>query len=119
MIIDFHTHTFPPKIAAAALDKLSDNSGSRSYSNGMIDGLQDSIKKSGIDMAVVLPVATSPSQYETINRVAIETNEHTDETGILSFGGIHPDNDNYKDILSSLKNNGVKGIKHSGIMHSR
>lgn len=111
MIIDFHTHTFPPKIAAAALDKLSDNSGSRPYSNGMIDGLQDSIKKSGIDMAVVLPVATSPSQYETINRVAIETNEHTDETGILSFGGIHPDNDNYKDILSSLKNNGVKGIK--------
>ena len=52
MIIDFHTHTFPPKIAAAALDKLSDNSGSRPYSNGMIDGLQDSIKKSGIDIAL-------------------------------------------------------------------
>ena len=111
MIIDFHTHTFPEKIAAQAIDKLSDNSGSKPYTNGMMNGLLSSMKKAGIDIAVVLPVATSPTQYETINRVAILTNEDTDKTGVLSFGGIHPDNENYKDILTSLKENGVKGIK--------
>jgi len=32
-------------------------------------------------------------------------------SGVWSFGGIHPGNDNYKEILNGIKSAGLKGIK--------
>lgn len=111
MIIDFHTHTFPENIAERTIRKLSESSNLKNYINGTLSDLKDSMKIAGIDYSVVLPVTTNPTQEETINRVALEINEHSEETGILSFGGIHPDNANYREILQNLASNGVKGIK--------
>lgn len=111
MIIDFHTHTFPEKIAAKALGKLAGLGDTTPFTNGMLPGLQSSMKDNGVDLAVLMPVATAPKQHETINRVAIGTNEKWQETGIMSFGGIHPENDNYKEIINNLANHGIKGIK--------
>lgn len=111
MIIDFHVHTFPEKIAAKALEKLSDNSGTKYYLDGTIDALRTSMQRAGVTKSVLLPVATSKSQYKTINETAYRINEHTEETGILSFGGLHPENENYREILRELKEHGVKGIK--------
>lgn len=111
MIIDFHTHTFPDKIADRALDKLAHASHSTYYLDGRLQTLEQAMNKAGIDLSVVLPVATSPAQYKTINETAFEINERSEKTGILSFGGIHPENDNYKEILTDLANHGVKGIK--------
>lgn len=111
MVIDFHVHTFPEKIAPRALHKLSKSGDTIYYSNGTLADLQISMKKSDISHSVLLPVATSPMQHETINRTAIEINSHAEETGIYSFGGIHPDNNNYREIIKNLSANGVKGIK--------
>ena len=41
----------------------------------------------------------------------MELNCHSRETGLISFGGIHPDNGDYRLILQNLVQNGVKGIK--------
>ena len=111
MIIDIHTHTFPEKIAKKALDKLSESSNMPYFLNGSLSDLQRSMEENGIDYSVLLPVATSPSQYATINQTAIEINDRWQETGILSFGGIHPCNDNYKEIINHLCANGIRGIK--------
>lgn len=111
MIIDFHTHTFPDAIAERAVGKLAAKADIKNFATGTYSNLRETSRVAGIDCSVVLPVATSPTQYETINRVAIETNDLFWDEGIMSFGGIHPDNENYKDILKSLKQNGVKGIK--------
>jgi len=111
MIIDIHTHTFPDKIAEKAVGKLAKMSNTRPFLTGKFDDLVSSMKKYGIDYSVVLPVATSKEQVDTINRVAIETNEKTGDTGIISFGGMHPDCENYKDVLKLLRREGVKGIK--------
>lgn len=43
------------------------------------------------------PVVTNPRQQETINKIALTINETSAETGLISFGGIHPDNENYKE----------------------
>lgn len=111
MTIDFHTHTFPEQIAARAITKLSRSAHIRNYSDGTVDGLKHSMEAAGIDCAVLLPVATRPSQQEDINHSAIESVLHFQETGILSFGGIHPDSENYRDILKDMARHGVPGVK--------
>ena len=111
MIIDFHTHTFPDRIAKRALAKLSESAHIKNYLDGTLDDLRSSMQTAGIDYAVLLPVVTNPAHQEEINRAAIVTNDRFQETGILSFGGIHPDNENYRQILRDLAAHNVGGIK--------
>ena len=111
MIIDFHTHTFPEQIVKRAIAKLSKSAHIKNYLDGTLHDLKSSMHRAGIDYAVLLPVVTKPSQQETINRTAIQTNDLWQETGILSFGGIHPENDNYREILRNLAKHGIRGIK--------
>ena len=111
MIIDFHTHTFPENLAGRAIARLAASSRAKNYLDGTADALQVSMKEAGVDYCVLLPVATRPSQQEDINRAAIEANRHSEETGLISFGGIHPGNEDYREILRRLSENGVKGVK--------
>lgn len=111
MIIDFHTHTFPGPLAGRAIEKLAKSARARNYLNGTAEALSCSMREAGIDYSVLLPVVTRPEQQEHINCAAIEVNEHTAETGLLSFGGIHPDNGNYRSVLRRLAESGVRGIK--------
>lgn len=111
MIIDFHTHTFPENLAGRAIAKLAASSRARNYLDGTADALEASMREAGVDYSVLLPVATRPGQQEDINRAAVEVNRHSGETGLISFGGIHPENEDYREILRGLSRNGVKGIK--------
>lgn len=111
MIIDFHTHTFPDQLAKRAIAKLSESAHIINYLDGTAEDLKSSMQAADIDYAVLLPVVTKPSQQEDINRAAILTQEHFRETGILSFGGIHPDNEDYRHILRELAGHGVRGVK--------
>jgi predicted TIM-barrel fold metal-dependent hydrolase len=73
----------------------------------MEDGIKASMKEAGIDLSILLPVVTKPSQFQSINLFA---SRYT-EAPLLSLGGIHPDSENYKDELKQLKEMGFKGIK--------
>jgi len=111
MIIDFHTHIFPDGIAARAVRKLSLSANIRNYADGTHAGLLTSMEQSPVDYSVIMPVATKPSQTADINRITIETNEWTHDTHLISFGGIHPDNDNYREVIRDLAAHHVPGIK--------
>ena len=111
MIIDFHTHTFPDELADRAVGTLAHNGGIHNYLDGRVHSLTDSMKKAGIDYSVLLPVATKPNQCDTINTLALKTNETSKTTGLISFGAIHPACENFREILNWLSNNGFKGIK--------
>lgn len=111
MIIDFHTHSFPDDIADRAVGRLAQSGGIPNYLDGRVDSIKASMKKAGIDYSVLLPIATKPAQHTTINKIAVETNKSFKSTGIISFGTIHPDNDDYKTIISDLAKAGVPGIK--------
>ena len=41
MIIDFHTHTYPDRIAAKTVGLLESRSGTRAHSDGTLDGLEN------------------------------------------------------------------------------
>ena len=111
MIIDMHTHVFPDKIAANVIDKLSRTSKSRAFTDGTIRGLLDSMKNSGVDKSVILPVATNTHQVEKINDSAAALTENFSANGIISFAAIHPDFENYRAELSRVKTLGLKGVK--------
>lgn len=111
MIIDFHTHTFPDKIAGAAIAKLEEAAFTRAWLPGTKDALQASMREAGVGCSVILPVVTAPRQTQSINDAAVRTNELFEETGLFSFGGIHPEDPDYKETLRFIADHGMKGIK--------
>lgn len=114
MIIDFHTHIFPDKIAARTISHLEHVGHVAAYTDGTLEDLRRSMKESGVTHSVILPIVTKPEQFQHINDFARAiTHEDPDEEGlsIISFGGIHPDSASYKKELHFLKRNGFKGIK--------
>ncbi len=113
MIIDFHTHIFPDKIAKATVEKLKSylcDAGEEcaAYTGGTLLSLKESMKKAGVDKSVILPVVTNPKQFESINRFSAETDG---KDGIIAFGGIHPDNEDPEEKLDYIRSLGLKGIK--------
>lgn len=117
MVIDFHTHTFPDAIAGKALASLSATAHISPFSDGTVAGLKNSMKEAKVTYSLLLPVVTKPSQAAGINELAVKFQETFRETGLCSFGGIHPECENYKDILKMLAENGVKGIKIHPVFH--
>ena len=110
MIIDFHTHIFPDKIAAKTIAALADAAGVKAATDGTLSGLLDSMNKNGVDVSVIQPVVTKPDQFESINTFAQYVNTKY-EGRLISFGGIHPDCEDYKAKLDRIKALGIKGIK--------
>ncbi len=112
MVIDFHTHIFPDKIASGAIETLKDNAREGKYNvinhtDGTLKDLKAAMDKNGVDVSVVLPIATNVKQTENINNFA----ETVRDERVISFGGIHPLNENTDKILEDLKKRGFKGIK--------
>jgi predicted TIM-barrel fold metal-dependent hydrolase len=108
MIIDFHTHIFPDQIAEKTIDFLEKEGNIKAFTKGTLAGLKKSMKENNIDISVVLPVITKLSQFDTVNSYAAEING---KEGIISFGGIHPDTEDYKEKLEAIKKMGLLGIK--------
>ena len=118
-IIDFHTHIFPDAIAEKSIASLEEKAGIKAATDGTLQGLLESMELSGVDLSVILPVVTKPSQFDRINSFAAEVNAKYGDR-VLSFGGIHPDCEEYKNKLDAIKVMGLKGIKihpdYQGVM---
>lgn len=107
MVIDFHTHIYPDHMAHDLMINICDKAQGH-YAKGNLQGLLASMKHAGIDYSVTLPVATKPSQFDTINRFA---QAQFEIPGLIPFGGIHPDCDDLDGKLNQLVDMGFKGIK--------
>ena len=112
MLIDFHTHVFPDKIAAAAVGTLAKRGGIPFYSDGTESGLLSSLSSAGVDVALNLPVLTRPEQFGSTLRYAAEINKKS-YTGphIISFAGVHPDMVDPDGAIEAVKAAGFLGIK--------
>ena len=89
MLIDFHTHCFPDKIAESAVKKLAyDAGGLERYTDGTADGLKKLMRESGVDAAVVLNIATNTHQMQNVNNFAASINNEKD---IFAFGSVFPE----------------------------
>ncbi len=113
MLIDFHTHIFPDKVASGAIKSLKQgmkNAGNPVYnehSDGTVCGLKKLMKESGVDKSVILPIATKESQTDSINAFAkmVKCDE------IEPFATVYPLGAHVLDTMERIAEEGFKGIK--------
>lgn len=105
MVIDFHTHFYPDKVAAKAIAFCSEKIGF--FADGTRAGLEESMRRSGIDLAVALPVVNTPANSASIHAWAVRENH----SPILMLGGIHPDEPDPLKTLGAIAAAGLPGIK--------
>lgn len=112
MIIDFHTHFFPLKIAKTTIEGLEKNSSGKAWTDGTIEGLKQNMLKAGVNLSIGLPVMTKPTQFDSLNRFALTVNqEFSVEGGVISFAGIHPLCEDIPSKMKFIKESGFKGVK--------
>ena len=124
MLIDFHTHVFPDKIAERSVAALTAGiyriqgtdyrkGEPLNFREATVGGLIRSMKPAGVDQSVCLPIATKPSQTAHINAFAADISRYGAEHGKLlhSFGTLHPENEDYEEILEQLAADGFRGVK--------
>lgn len=107
MKIDCHVHAFPDAIAERAMNRLVKIAKQPAYSNGTVEDCRRVLRECGIDYGVVLPIATKPTQQQSINNWAKEIYKDN----LISFGTIHPDNESFVEELDRIKELGLKGVK--------
>ena len=101
MIVDFHTHTFPDKVAPKAIGKLAVISGITPYTDGTVADTLASQGKTGVDVCVCLNIATAPGQEHTINNTAAAMcEEHKGH--LVAFGSVHPESPNALEELERI-----------------
>ncbi|MBQ8296303.1 MAG: amidohydrolase [Ruminococcus sp.] len=106
-IFDFHTHAFVDSLAERAVSALEKTSGIAPYTDGTVSGLREAMHKNGISGALLLPVATKPSQQNTINNWAAEIMGK----GLYCCGTIHPDAEDAIEEIERIKSLGLCGVK--------
>lgn len=107
MIVDFHTHIFPDEFAHKAVKTLASKVTIIPSFLGKKQELLVSMKTANIDYSVILPVVTKPSQTAKANEWAASMQKD----GIISFGGLHPQNEDWKAQIDNATLLGLKGIK--------
>ena len=108
MIVDFHTHAFNDALAEKAIGKLEKTSGLPRQSDGTVSDLQKKMREQGVDTAVVLNIATTAHSMHKVNDFAAQINALP---GIVAFGSLHPDAEDWREEIARVKEMGLKGIK--------
>ncbi len=108
MLIDFHTHAFPEKIAAKAIGSLEASSSTKAAIEGTYPALLESMERNGVDFSVVLPIVTRPAQTKSILHFAGELQKIP---GLIPFGSVHPLSEDVKGDIRAIKRLGLRGVK--------
>ena len=115
-IFDFHTHAFVDSLASRAIAGLEETSGISPSTDGTVAGLRRLLSDTGISSAMLLPVATKPSQQTTINNWAASIMGG----GLYACGTVHPDADDAVAEVERIAQLGLYGVKfHSEYQHFR
>ena len=106
-LVDFHVHIFPEKVAARAVSSLSEAYGVAPVAEPTVGGLTALMDQVGVDVSVVVPVATRADQVASINTWAAQTSSER----IVCFGALHPGLDDLGSEVDRIAELGLKGLK--------
>jgi predicted TIM-barrel fold metal-dependent hydrolase len=107
MIIDCHTHVFADNIAPKAMEALHAAYRAEPVAMPTVAGILEHMAQSGVDVSVICPVATKPSQVQPINDWLLSLREPR----LQPLGAIHPHGADAAAELDRLEQAGVKGLK--------
>ncbi|MCD8390420.1 MAG: amidohydrolase family protein [Firmicutes bacterium] len=120
MLIDFHTHIFPPRIAPRAVASLKagvkreTGGDSVNYTDATYDGLLRSMDENGVDISVVMPIVTNPEKPDGVNDYA----KNVRNGRVVSFASVHPMQKDAPDAVKRIREYGFIGIKmHPEFQH--
>ena len=108
MVIDFHTHIYPDKIALKGVAYVGDFYGFQLDALGTDQHLAACCRQAGVDKRVLLAVAVRPDQVDSINSWL---------SGLLDdstfgFGALHPLMDDPLSRLEGFFELGFSGVKY-------
>ncbi len=107
MIIDFHTHIFHEKVVEKAVSQISEFAKISVFSDGTLQGLEKSMRESGVDISVICNIATNKEQtlslFEWCNTFKLDK--------IIPLMSMHPENENKPALVKMFKEKGYKGFK--------
>lgn len=107
-IIDIHTHTWPDAVAEKAVPALVEaGDGLVAHYGGTVHGLLGVMDARGVDVSVMQPVATKPSQVASINDWSAA---HSSDR-IVPFGAMHPDLPDPAAEIARMASLGLRGFK--------
>ncbi|MGN1345789.1 MAG: amidohydrolase family protein [Eubacteriales bacterium] len=110
MLIDFHTHAFPDKLASRALSTLAAKVRMIPETDGSIGGLLSHMDSCNVKRAVVCNIATNVKQMTNVNNFAVETlKSHGDR--LLPLGSVHPEAEKPSEEIERLREAGISGLK--------
>lgn len=125
-----HAHAFPDRIAARATEVLmagvlrEEGREIPPRGEATLGGVLDRMRRDGVSLSLILPIATAPHQTDSILRFAREINAQYGarvrsylETGktetplLLSFASLHPGDSDPIGTLEQIREAGFIGIK--------
>lgn len=109
-IIDAHVHTFPDAVAEKAVGKLARLSQITPYTNGTLKDTREKLEACGIGRAVLLNIATSPRQQNSINHSAAEINQSSPQRW-TALGSVHFQAEDALAQLEQIHAAHIPGIK--------
>ena len=121
IIIDFHTHAFPDRLAPRAIAQLTINAAASGYTpltDGTVGGLIASMDNAGITKSVICNIATNAHQMTKVNDFAISCAK---DPRLIPLGSLHPDapESDMDRELDRLAAAGLAGIKiHPDYVHT-
>ena len=107
MVVDFHTHIFPPDRAADILTDMAGRGDISHFTDGTLKGLIGSMQGAGIDLSVVSRITTRPQRVAAVNRWLLECVSD----GVAVMATVHPDLPIDTEHIHTLKEKGFVGIK--------
>lgn len=113
MLIDFHTHIFPERIAPGAIESLKDGVkriegvDAHNYTDATYEGLVKSMQENNVDLSMAMPIATNPKKPESINEFA----KGIRDDKVISFGSVHPSQEDSVEWVMRLREMGFIGLK--------
>jgi predicted TIM-barrel fold metal-dependent hydrolase len=106
-IIDMHTHVYPDRLAATAVDAVCRACGIAPCFDGTADGLSSLMRRAGVARSVIQPVASKASQVRSINDWLATLADDR----IIPFGAMHPDLPDPEAEMERLVALGLPGFK--------
>ncbi|MBR5646276.1 MAG: amidohydrolase [Treponema sp.] len=110
MIIDFHAHIYPEKIAEKATNAVGMFYEDAPMAwHGKAEELIQSGNKIGVEKYIVHSVATKPEQVESINNFILSACKTYPQ--FVGFATMHPDYSNFEEELKRVHKAGLRGVK--------
>lgn len=112
MIIDTHVHIFPDKLCPQTIEHLAVTDPDHTlayYGDGSLSCAEANMRDWGLDLGLVLPIATNPRQQKNVNAFALWIQEHSPV--FMACGSVHPDADDWEAALEWIATSGLRGVK--------